>query len=408
MASNFRQFIKNTHQKIKNLHGRVKNLRRKRDEGSLSKSIKLPRGEVCEKVEIKISTSTMARFVAITILLLLLTAFLYEIKDVLIMFFVALLFAAALDPMVDALQKRRIPRSVGVILIYIAVLVVLGLFISNLAPILSSEISQLAGRIQDFVSNIVSGKIELPKFMEGIRPAIKKFFDGVDISQIADYKEMLLNVANKLSDVAGNLFNSIIVVFNGFFNGIIVLVLTFLMTVDETGIDKFIQSLFPAKHATYIQQKSGAIKEKIGYWLRGQVALCIIIGVLVYIGLLIIGLFTGQKIEYAATIGLVAGITEFIPYAGPLIAWLIALPILANQSVVLIAWVTALMYIVQTLENNLIVPVVMNKAVGISPIFIMFAMFVGFQFLGVLGIILSVPVATAVAIFIKDYTDRDK
>lgn len=405
MPASIKQFLKETHQKLANLKGHVASLKRKPEK-------ELPAAgavheEKPKKIEVAVSSATIAKFVAITILLLVLAAFVYQIRDILVIFFVSLLFAAALDPMVDALERHRIPRAIGVILIYLVILIILAGLISSLVPIIANEVSELASRIQDIISNIVSGKIELPKFMEGLRPVIKQFLEGIDISMLGDYKDFLLKFANKLSDVAGNVFNAVLVLFNGLFNTVLVLVITFLMTVDETGIDKFILSLFPAKHAGYIRQKSSMIKEKLGYWLRGQVALCFIVGILVYLGFLVIGLFT-HKVQYAATIALVAGFTELIPYAGPFIAWLIALPIVANQSLMLIVWMTVLMYVVQTLENNLIVPVVMHKAVGISPIFIMFAMFVGFSFLGVLGIVLSVPVATAVAMFVKDYADKEK
>ena len=97
-----------------------------------------------------------------------------------------------------------------------------------------------------------------------------------------------------------------------------------------------------------------------------------------------------------------------IPYAGPFIAWFIALPVVANQSLGLIVWMTVLMYAVQILENNFIVPAVMHKAVGISPILVIFAMYVGFSFFGVLGMIIAVPVATTVAVFVKDYAQKEK
>lgn len=405
MPSNIGHFLKKTHATFKEWKGRVSALKKERDEEQkLSQSTLKP---TRERMEITVSGATMAKFVVITILLLLLTAFLYEIRDILVIFFVSLLFAAALDPMVDALERRKIPRSLGVILIYVVVLAALGLLVSNLIPIVARELGELAAKIQDYVVNIVSGKIELPKYLEGVRPVIKRFFEGIDVSKIGNYKDVLLNFANKLSDVAGNVFNAVVVLFNGFFNVILVLVITFLMTVDEAGIDKFILSLFPARHADYIRAKSNAVKEKMGYWLRGQIVLCLVVGVLVYVGFFIIGLFS-KPVEYAATISIVAGFTELIPYAGPFIAWLVALPIAANQSLGLILWMTALMYLVQVLENNVIVPMVMHKAVGISPIFIMFSMFVGFSFLGIVGMILAVPVATAVAIFVKDYALREK
>lgn len=405
MASGIRHILKKTQETFTAFKGKVAAMKREQKE-------QLPKVSVLaeerhQKLELVISGRTVAKIIAVILLLLLLSWFLYQIRDILVIFFVSLLFAAALDPMVDALERRKIPRPLGVIIIYIAVLLFLGLFISNLAPIVATEIGQLASRIQDFITNIVNGKIELPGFLEGLRPALKRLFEGLNISKIGDYKEVLLNVAQQLSGVAGNVFNAVLVIFNGLFNTLLIFVLTFLMTVDEQGIDKFILSLFPGRYADYIREKSKAVKEKMGYWLRGQIVLCIVVGLLVYIGFFIIGLFT-HKVEYAATIAMVAGLTELIPYAGPFVAWLIALPIIANQSLVLVIWMTALMYIVQVLENNFIVPLVMHKAVGISPIFVMFAMLVGFSFLGILGMVLAVPVATAVALFIKDYAEREK
>lgn len=407
MSQHLRQFIRQTHQKLKDFHGHVLQLREKKKNDESFPAHPLSAQEKKDKLEITVSAGTAAKFISIALLLLLVGAFLYEIRDILVIFFVALLFAAALDPMVDRLQEKKIPRAVGVILIYLFILLILALFFSNLVPVVAKEVSELAVRIQDFIVNFVSGDITLPSYLAWLKPLILRFTDGVDVSKIGDYKDVLLQVAKQLSDVAGNVFNAVLVIFNGFFNTLLILVLTFLMVIDEASIDKFILSLFPARHADYIRRKSNAVKEKMGYWLRGQVVLCIVVGVLVYIGFLVIGLFT-HKVEYAATIALLAGFTELIPYAGPFLAWLIALPIVANQSIGLIVWMTALMYIVQMLENNFIVPMIMHKAVGISPIFVMFAMMVGFSFLGVLGMVLSVPVATGVAIFLKDYAEKEK
>lgn len=401
-----KHFFKKTHQKIKELTGKMAAIKREHEEpkvhvAPVHSEIKI------NKTELVIPASTMAKFVLVTMLLFLVAAFFYKIKDILVIFFVSLMFAAALDPMVDALERRKIPRSIGIIIIYLAVLFVLGFFISGLVPIIANEVSQLAGKIQDLITNIVTGKLELPKFLEGLRPMMQRAFEGVDISKVGNYKDVLLNIAQRLSDVAGNVFNAVVVIFNGFFNTVLIFVITFLMTVDEAGIERFILSLFPGRYSHYIKQKSDAVKEKMGYWLRGQVVLCVVVGVLVYIGFLIIGFFT-EPVEYAATIAFVAGITEIIPYAGPVLAWLIALPIMANQSLMMIVWMTVLMYAVQVLENNVLVPLVMHKAVGLSPIFIMFALMVGFEFLGVLGMVLAVPVATAFAIFLKDYAEREK
>jgi predicted PurR-regulated permease PerM len=401
-----KHFFRKTQQTLKNFTEKVASIKNQQQEVEVCKS-SIAEDKKDKKMEIIVSAGTMAKFVVITMLLLLIAMAIFQIRDILVIFFVSVMFAAALDPMVDALERRRIPRSIGIIIIYLIVLLALGIFISNLVPIIANEVSSLATHIQDFITNVVSGKIVLPKFLDGLKPSLQRAFEGVDVSKVGNYKDVLLNIAQRLSDVAGNVFNAIMVIFNGFVNTILILVITFMMTVDEAGIERFLLSLFPSRHAEYIRKKSNLIKEKTGYWLRGQIVLCVVVGVLVYIGLLIIGFFT-QPVEYAATIAFLAGLTELIPYAGPFLAWLIGLPIVANQSPMLIVWMTVLMYIVQLLENNLIVPLIMNKAVGLSPIFVMFALMVGFEFLGILGMVLAVPVATALAIFLKDYSERAK
>ena len=407
MPPGITHFFKKTHQKLKEFQGKVAALKRDREKEPYVFRSKGGAEGAVQKVELVVPASTMAKFVVIAIALLLVTGFMYQIRDILVAFFISLLFAAALDPMVDSLARRKIPRTLGVILIYIAGFLFLGLFFSNLVPIVAREVAQLGARIQDFVVNIVNGKIELPQFMDGLKPYIKKMFEGVDISKVGDYRDILIRFANQLSGVAGNVLNAVFILFNGLFNTILIFVTTFLMTIDEQAIDKFLLSMFPARYKDYIEHKSEVLKQKMGYWLRGQVVLCIIVGVSVYIGLFIISLFY-HDVQYAATISMVAGITEVVPYAGPLLAWVIAVPIIANQSFGLVIWLTVVMYVVQFLENNFFVPIVMHKAVGISPIFVMFAMLVGFSFLGILGILLSIPVATAVSIFQKDYADKEK
>lgn len=360
-----------------------------------------------QQIEVTVRVGTIAKVVVITMLLAVLGMFVYEIKDILVLFFISLLLAAALDPMVDALEARRIPRSIGVLILYALLLTVIAVFVTNLAPVFAKEVTQILSHVQDWVAAFSNGNLILPNSLEWARPKLESLFKDLDASQATSYKEILVSIGSTFSGVAGNLLMGVVSLFNGLFNLVLVLVLTFMMSIDERGIDNFILSMFPARYADYIQSKSNAIKEKMGYWLRGQVMLCVLVGLLTYIGLFIVGLIT-KPVEYDVTISLLAGFTELIPYVGPVIAWAIALPIVANQSLFLVIWLTIVLYAVQTLENNLLVPLVMKHAVGISPIFVMFSMFVGFALLGIVGMILAIPVATAISLFVKDYAEKAK
>ena len=136
--------------------------------------------------------------------------------------------------------------------------------------------------------------------------------------------------------------------------------------------------------------------------MRGQLLLSLIATILSYVGLLILG------VNYALTFSIIAGIMMLIPVVGRVFAWILTAPIVLNQSPLLALWVSIYYFILLQIESNIIVPYIMNKAVGLSPIIIMFAMLVGYQYLNILGLIISIPIATTAAIFIQDYTQKVK
>ena len=105
---------------------------------------------------------------------------------------------------------------------------------------------------------------------------------------------------------------------------------------------------------------------------------------------------------------MIAALTEFIPYIGPMLAAIPAILIGLNISPFLVLWIIFVYWLTNWLENNFLVPVIMKKAVGISPVIILFAMLTGFHFLKIVGILLAVPVTTIVWIFLRDYSEKKK
>lgn len=349
---------------------------------------------------IEFSLTSVAKATFLIAIIVLLCFLVYEIRDVIIIFFVALLFSAALDPTVDKLQEYKVPRWLGIILIYIFVIAVLGIFISNLIPLIGSQIVDLASKLRAIVSG---GNLDMPKILDWAQPYFQSFFSEINKDVIIENLQSALTaMGDSFKQAAGNVFSVLIAISNGVFNFLLILVLTFFMVVNESGIDEFVLSLFPSKYAEYISEKSKAIKQKVGYWLRGQLLLGVSIGLLSYIGFLILG------VEYAPTLAIFAGITEVIPYVGPFLAWIVSVPIVLNQSPWLVLWVTIMFLIVQRLENDILVPLIMKKATGLSPILVIFAMMVGFQFMGIVGLILSIPIASTISIFVHDYTSKAK
>ncbi|MBL7155340.1 MAG: AI-2E family transporter, partial [Candidatus Portnoybacteria bacterium] len=177
--------------------------------------------------------------------------------------------------------------------------------------------------------------------------------------------------------------------------------ISFYLAVQEKGAKRFLVSLTPNEHQSYLADLIERIESKIGGWLRGQLLLMFIIGCLTYIGLYFLG------VKYALTLALVAALLEIIPYIGPILAAIPAVILAFFQSPFLALLVILLYIVIQQLENYIIVPQVMKRAVGLNPVVIIIVMLIGAKLAGLLGIILAVPVTAAAAEFLKDLQKRE-
>lgn len=397
--------LKKTRQAINKLRNKVEDLKHKQEE-SYEREIKepsKPKSEKMQDVVVHFSAINVAKCTLVILGLILLEKFFAEISDILLIFFISLLFSAAIDPTVDYFEKKKVPRSVSVIAIFIILISLLVFFISQLIPLVATQLIDLAVSLNNFVNNIsTNGFSDLP-FGSRLQPVLNNFIEQIDkdliVSQVKHYLE---TIGGQLQSFAGDTFAVIKAVFNGIFNFILVLIITFFLTVDEKGVNGFLISLFPSKHASYILKKTEAVKIKIGYWLRGQIILMFVMFALSLIGLLILG------VDYALTLAMMVGIGELIPVLGPLLSGIPAVLVGFNESAWLALWIIILYIVLQQLEGHIIVPLVMKKVIGLSPIIIIISMLIGFSTLQILGMIIAIPVATALSIFVMDYTRKEK
>ncbi|MEK7544522.1 MAG: AI-2E family transporter [Patescibacteria group bacterium] len=358
---------------------------------------------VQEKVLFEISAGSVARATLVILGLLTAAYFLNFISDILVVFFVSFLLTAGMEPAIDYLYKKHIPRGVAVILFYILALAFLGYVVSTIFPILAKQISELAGRAGQVLANISQIPENSLPFSDSINHSISQFLTSVNAQELVNQIDSNLQVfAQQLFALGGNLWQFIHVISNGIINLILVLILGFFMTVEKHAIENFVLSLFPVKHSEYAADRIVAMKKKIGHWLRAMLILMLSIGVSVYIGLLILG------VEYAAILAIIAGLLEVVPVLGPPLSLLLALPIVANQSGVLTLWVIGLYIVIQQLEGHILVPIIMKRVTGLSSIAVIFSLLVGARFLGIVGIILSIPVATMISMFLDDYLGKRK
>lgn len=324
-----------------------------------------------------ISTSTIFRI----IIILLGLVFLYFIRDILLIIFVSVIIAAAMNGPVSWLQNHKIHRILGVLFVYLIFLLLAILVITIISPVLAEQIKQLANYFPELIEKVNIG------FQEWWG----QYRTDVNLQSFLD------NFSNKLNQATSSIFGTVVGLFGGLFSFGIVLVISFYLAVQEKGVKRFFISMTPSEHQHYVSDLINRIQIRIGGWLRGQLLLMLIIGSLTFIGLYFLG------VKYALTLALIAGILELIPYIGPFIALIPAVILAFVQSPMLALLVIVLYVVIQQLENYVIVPQVMKKAVNLNPIVIIIAMLIGAKLAGVMGIILSIPLTAAVAEFLKDF-----
>lgn len=331
-----------------------------------------------QKLSIDISTASIIRVV----LVLLALWFVYVIRDIIAIVFVSLIISAALSPVVDKLNRHKIPRTLSITFIYLLALGALGAIIYFVLPPMIIQIKQLADSLpvyfrlfNNFLSNVNNIGSNL-----------------INISQAN-----LQSISNFLGSFVNNIFNTTVGVINGATALIVTFILTLYFLLDENGIKRFFVSLIPIKQKGRIINLANKIGIKLGSWLRGQILLGIAVGLVVYIGLLII------KMPYALTLGILAGLLEIIPIIGPIIAAIPAILIAFTISPTTALIITAFYIFVQELENKLLVPKIMQYTVGLNPITIIIIVLIGAKLMGILGILLAVPVAAIIYVILEEW-----
>jgi predicted PurR-regulated permease PerM len=336
-----------------------------------------------EKRVISISTGTMIRVV----LVVLGVGFLYIIRDVVGMLLVSVLLAAVLDPIADFFGKKKIPRSLTVLVIYILLFLVLGVLILAIIPPMIEQTRQIVGNFGSIWDRVVSSFASLQSLSAHY---------GLE----ASFKQSITSFTESFSGAFTNLYSTVSSVVNGIISFFVILVITFFLVVEKSSIRSIFTSVVPVQKREYLSSIFSKMQQKVGQWLIGQIVLMLFVGVLSYIGLLAFG------VDYALLLAVIAGVTEIIPYVGPVVGGIPAVVFAFAVSPTTGIMVFALYFLIQRVENAVLVPKIMQKATGLNPIFAILALAIGFTVGGIAGGLLAIPVATAANVILSDHMER--
>lgn len=297
-----------------------------------------------------------------------------KVWSMILVILTAVVIATFMEAGTQMFAKWKIPRVVSVILMYIIGAAFLGVLFSVVVPVFVKELVQLA--------DLFPAKSSIGQALAPVQDLISGTQGIKDIAS-GDTASTLSDIWNKFSAVKG--FGAAGDLLGGLLNIILVIVISFYLSMTDRGVDKFLRVMTPKEYEARVLRVWHGTEKRIALWFKGQVIAAFLAALLTYIGLVILG------VPYALLIGFLIFVCEFIPF-GIFLAALPALVIaLLGGGFPLFIAVVILFTVVQQFENYVLQPLIIKRIAGIPSILVIISLFIGIELLGLYGLFLSIP-----------------
>ncbi len=339
----------------------------------------------------------------------------FQSLDLLYLILAAVLISVAMESLIQV-GSRRIPRGLSIGLSYFLLILFMLTGVVIILPFILQQLSSIIGIVIEYFYDMGQqiNALWLIAYIDSLTwmPNILQDYILQRLrNDTMNIQSTLINNISSLvstgSDYAKNLWWIALGFVGSFFSVLgqawLVLTVSVLFSLEKESIVRFFvhYTTKNINQVEYMSQKIDLFYTKMWLWLQAQLWLCVTIAVIVYISLLILALF-GMPLPNMGALALMAGFTEFIPYIWPIL-WAIPAVIVAG-SVYGIKWfvvVTVLYFIIQWLENNVLIPLLMNKSLGVSPLLIFLCVLIWGSVLWFIGILLAVPISVLVTMIVK-------
>jgi len=308
----------------------------------------------------------------------------YAIRGILGPFILAGLLALLLNPAVNAAERRRVPRVAAVLGLYGLIAGALAATSFYLAPLVRQEFTALVAQ-----GPAIASYFQDLAYKEHVVSIL-----GIPIDLRQAYNDSVHNLPGLLAGHLSSVVENVFMLVNWIFQTLLVLLVAFFLVKDAHAIRRFFEGLVPQGYRTDANDVAADIYRMLGAYIRGQLAICALVGLVTGIALWVVG------VPYSLVLGIVAGVTAFIPFIGPLLGALPAVAVAAfvSQSSGKVIVVLVLYFVISNVIYNFISPKVFGDAVHLSPMLIIMAFVVGGYLAGILGLFVAVPVAATLRI----------
>jgi predicted PurR-regulated permease PerM len=331
------------------------------------------------------NTNKLIKIVLLLIITLGIVVFLVAISNIVKLIIIAALLAYVLDPLASFFESRGMTRTTATISIFLLLIAVVGIAYILLLPILSEEISALK-------SGFSSEKAEL----------VISRFENFLVSNLSFLGVKDLNLLSRIHGITSRIgdwmFTHVLDAASIIVSIILIPFIVFFLMKDGRKFKKEFVSIVPNRYFEFSLYLLHKINIQVGNYLRGQVLDATIVGILATGALWLLG------VKYFLIIGIFAGIANIIPYFGPITGATIAIivSVLQTGDFHLASYVIVAFIIIKLVDDTIVLPTVMSKSVHISPLTVLLAIMIGGQLFGILGMLLSIPVAGFIKVIVHE------
>lgn len=317
----------------------------------------------------------------ITLLMILAGYVIYRLKSVIGILLVAVLLVVSLEPAVKKLMKltlfnKPVKRSLAVIVSYAFFVLAFIIVGTVVVPPVLSQAQKLFSGFDQIVMDLERSY--------GIKFSLADVFTGDKAASTTD----------SVITFTFSIFSNVSTFFS-------LLVISIYLSLDWPNLKRRLYSLLPPKAERKVSEIVEEIEVSVGSWVKGEFTLMLVIGVFSFLGLVTL------DVKYPLALGLVSGLLEIVPIIGPVVSAILAAIVGFADDPLKGAGVLVLFIIIQQLENNLLVPKIMQRVSGFSPLIILLALLIGSEFFGIAGAILAVPMTMILAIIMKSLLASD-
>jgi predicted PurR-regulated permease PerM len=312
----------------------------------------------------------------------------WVLRDILAPFVVGGAVAYLLGPVVRRMMQAGLPRGVAAGLLLFGFILVVGGLIALIAPLAYREALQLIEGMPRYAAWI----------QQHIIPTIVAIQERFNIGDTTAVQDGLKNNIGQVFKISGDIASGVIGGTQNIIGAATFTVLTmiaaFFMMQDWLRMTQWIDDMVPRHHYNTIHGILAAIDRKIAGFVRGQLMIAFMLGMIFAVGLTLAGL------KFGFLIGLLAGVLSIVPMLGSLIGLILAVAVawLQAGNLAYVGGIALFFIVVQLLESNVITPRIMGESVGLHPLWIVFSLFAGGSLMGITGMLLAVPVAASIGV----------